>query len=202
MRALAASLLICLLLGASTATSTPRRESCSCTADDGSCSASITCPAGKGCIAVCPSNNCRAVCVKSAGVAEVNPLPKSPFPTDGEERDRTTAEAAHRTDTETLLNQVRPHYAPGQKVQNNFPGDADVRTLRGALMSSEKMSMCFRGVTAGSLTGELSSLTGLNIKVEAGDAGAIINYSVKGVTFSEMLVLLSKQSGVRFSVKQ
>jgi hypothetical protein len=63
------------------------------------------------------------------------------------------------------------------------------------------MAVCFSRVSAGELAGELSYLTGLNVKVEAKDAGTIINYSGRGVTFNEILMQVSKLSGVHLSIK-
>jgi hypothetical protein len=68
-------------------------------------------------------------------------------------------------------------------------------------MNGERVAVCLKRVSAGSLADELSLITGLSISVEARDADTLINYSGKKVTFKEMLEQVSRLSGVQFSIR-
>jgi hypothetical protein len=72
--------------------------------------------------------------------------------------------------------------------------------MRQALINGQRISVCFGRVSAGDLARELSSMTGVNIKVEPKDAGTIINYSAKGLALDAILAQMSEASGVRFVI--
>lgn len=180
MKNLALSFLTCLALSAAPFSSAAiRRETCSCTADDHSCQASISCRGG--CIAYCPSGGCRAKCLKGKPGSESaqagTPRPKGDYsledaakmPTPADIEDE--AEAAHR------------------------------REVRRVFLKGGRMSVCFRNVSAGQLADDLSSVTGLRVRAEPARASTLINYSGKRVTFDEILTQLSKSSDVRFWVE-
>lgn len=217
-RTLIASLLICLTLAGNTGSTALRRESCSCTADDGSCSASTACVGG--CIAVCPGKgSCFAICTKGKSGGEAN-LSRANLPTTGGRNGREAAAILARRDGgKAVLNQTPPWGTHNSFAQNKSARDADgaltsvdipqystgdaanVQSARRALINGERVAVCFKRISAGGLADELSLITGLSISVEAKDADTPINYSGKRVTFKEMLEQVSKLSGVQFSIR-
>lgn len=218
MKILVAVVLVCLALSWTTALPSLRRQSCSCTADDGSCSASVTCRGG--CLAFCPNNGgCRAVCVRSAG-GYVNTLSPSVALTPRAGTGRSVgAEALPRTDAEIITGpakaypafdfaaqsptrlDTRRNLAPDDGKYSGGEGWADFGEVRRALLNGERVSACFGQVSAADLAGGLSSITGLDIRTEPEGATTLINYSVKGVTLKEMVAQVSALSGVRFEVR-
>jgi hypothetical protein len=216
MKTLVAAILICLALSWAPALPSPRRESCSCSADDGSCSVSVTCL--KGCLAFCPSNNCRAVCVGSGGGYARTLSPTASMLRVSTNRN-VEAERLRRANTEVFSEPTKSYPALGFTVQNAPTWDIrqtkasdnsnninseeldDMRAIRRALVNGERMSVCFGQVSAADLAAELSSITRLNIRAEPEGATTIINYSAKGVTLKEIVAQVSTLSGIQFSVK-
>lgn len=217
MKTLAACFLIFLSLIATTAFAPVRRKTCSCAADDGSCSAQVTCP--KGCLAFCPSGNCRAVCVIADGNGLETLSPTSALTLKVSTNRDVEAEKLRRSNTEILPARINQYPALDFAVQNTTHRDArqklvsnranyidgeelaDLRSVRRALLAGERMSVCFGQVTATDLAGGLSSITGLDIRTEPKGAATLINYSGKGVTLKEMVAQVSALSGVRFSIR-
>jgi hypothetical protein len=218
MKTLAAIFLICLALSTSAALTAIRRETCSCAADDGSCNVSGTCP--KGCFAFCPSGGCRVYCVDSF---ESNEREKpSPTPTPRPTRPHSQGASTKLTwgpRRGAVSNTIRPHLsfssdAPNAvlwDIRNSLTSDGGgqlsredythFRAVRRALLNGEWVSVCFRNVPAGHLAQVLSFITGLNVLAEPADANTPVNYSGKGDSLGEIMIQVSKHSGVQFSIR-
>ena len=109
MKILASCCITCLILIATIAVTPKRRESCSCTADDGSCSASVSCKGG--CIAYCPSNGCRAVCKGSSFEESGSVTDKSTAGQDQQHAESIETPSLHSTvtgDNATVQGQRQP----------------------------------------------------------------------------------------------
>jgi len=216
MKAFVASLLICLVNVSNPVFTTARRESCSCVADDNSCSVNATCP--RGCLAFCPSDNCRVYCVP---VRRPTPSPTPRVRPQATFNDRIETPAGPMRDVaiEVISPIIPTHTSYSPTVQRAslqggrliHTSDTDIqkgredvyhlRKVRTSLLHGERMSVCFSNISAGDLAAELSFITGLQIVAERKDAVTGVNYSGKSVTLGEMLSQVSELSGVQFLIK-
>lgn len=222
MKLLAASLLIALTLSAPLALTAAPYESCSCSADDGSCSTSINCTGG--CFAYCANNDsCRATCLRDSesggGKHEMMlSMPVTLRFRESNGRD-VSAELARVTGAEVTFSPSRADATINLEVDRlplwnvleilsesgriQIAGDdfSSLRKARRALLYGERVSLCVQGATVRRLVSEMRYLTGLDIRVMSGDVNAVVNYSAKNVTFDEIVAQVSERAGVQITVK-
>ena len=219
MRLLAAGLLITLLT-----LNTPGvavYNNCSCAADDGSCSASVSCPGG--CIADCPNGGgCYATCKKgsseSGDFALILTMSIN-LNLRGATNRQLVSEIARITGKDFVFLPNNPNDPVNLDVQD-LPlwdvlevlsrrgkiriGGHDFSTLqvvRKALVNGERTSVCINNVSVQSLVEEFAGLSGLPIHIISGDATTLVTFSAKGVTLEEMLLEVASRTGVEISLK-
>lgn len=198
---------------------TPRRtpfQSCSCSADDGSCSMSGDCP--QGCLAYCPSNNCRIVCVGNyAGFQEMS-APITLHLKDVNSRS-VAAELAKQIHAAVIFNPRQPGttfsidvtdeplwnvldtLSAGANIQIGMEDFGHLRSMRQSLVGGERIAVCFHNVTAERLAADLSFLSGREVHVASGDPGAVVDYTGKRVTFEEIVAQASEAAGVEIAIR-
>lgn len=215
MKLLPASLLISLLLLNAPVAAT--FDSCSCTADDGSCSANTSCPGG--CIAMCPGNgSCRAVCSKGSG-SQFDLMMQVTMQKTGGNSNQVASELARITGQPVVfapfkandiinldvkraaLWDVLEMLSASGKIEIGGEDFSKLQKIRNALATGEKMSVCIHNVSVRRVVEEFSSLSGLPIRIAAGDPKTMVNLSVKDVTLEEILAQLSSQSGTEISLR-
>lgn len=214
MKRLAVSLLIGLLLASTIVAAA--FENCSCTANDGSCSASISCAGG--CIAICPSGACRATCSGGGGEAPPDFEMQVSMQQAGNSR-QLSSELARITGQPVVFTPFRVDETINLDVKRaklwdllemlsasgkiEIAGDDFVKlqSIRKALVTGEKISVCIHNTTIQRIVSEFMSLSGLPIRTKSGDHKTVVSLSVKDVTLEEVLAQLSRQSGVEISVR-
>lgn len=223
MRLLAASLLTLLLLLYAPVAAT--FEDCSCSAADGSCSASVSCPGG--CIAVCPSGGCSAKCTKTGGgpgglsdedgelFSLAMPVTMQHVGSSGKQiasdLSRITGQpvvfSPYRADDPISLDvkkaelwDVLDALSMSGKIQIGGDDFSKLQSIRSALVAGEKVTVCIHGATVQHVVAEFASLSGRKIKLTSGDPKAIVNVTVKDITFEGLIALIASQSGVEISL--
>jgi hypothetical protein len=219
MKTLAASILICLSLTSLTAFTAARRESCSCFADDNSCSANVSCSGG--CMAFCPSNSCRALCSgqKSGEGEYANLTSRVTLRFNGSSARTVSAELARITGHDVLFTPITPDATFTLDVKDEplwnvletlsasgrlrIAGDdfSNVQSVRQALLRGDRISVCVHGTTVKRLVYELKYLTGLDVRVTSGDQRTVVDFTAKGVTLEEMVAQVSDRTGVQVALR-
>lgn len=222
MKLLATFVLTALVLAVTlrnTSTATPIFDSCTCIADDGSCSASVTCPGG--CLAYCPSRACRSQCLGGGGGKPQEPiysmrvnlqLNKSNGKQIASELGRITAREVVFVPTNadaTFSFDVKD--APLWNLLEMLSQDGSVRIggedfaqlqmIRRALTTGERMSVCIQNVPVKSLVKNLAELSGLNIRITSGDPKTLVSLSAREVTLDDIVAQVTAQTGVQVSVR-
>ena len=218
MRLLAAGLFTCLLL-LQLPLAAPF-ESCSCTADDRSCSASISCPGG--CIAYCPSGACRATCSKpgTAG-GEIGPILMKPITLHSRK-----GSSEHVASELARITAMQVSFVPNDRREKfnldakdiplwdvletlSVSGElkiggedfASLRAARQSIVSGERMKVCIHNASAQSVVDEFAGISGLPIRITAGDPQTIVNLTVQAATLDEAMAQISEQTGVQITVR-
>lgn len=217
MKMLAAITLICTILIVFPAFTAPAPfESCFCSADDGSCSASATCSGG--CLAFCPSNGCRAMCTDGDG-GGYSLMYSVSLHFKGSNAKVVSAELSRVSGQEVVFTPSTADATVNLDVDNVPLWDAleilsksgriligqddfsNLRTVRRALLYGERMSVSVHGVTVKRLVKELRYLTGLDIRVTSGDEKRAVSFTAQGVNFYDIITQASEQAGVQIDVK-
>lgn len=209
--------LICMSLITSHAFAPAAFESCSCSADDGSCTASAGCPGG--CIAFCPNGGgCRAMCIKDEDDTMLTMAPVSLHFSRTSGR-AVSAELSRVSGTDVVYTPTVQDATVNLDVDNLPLWDAleilsrsgriqigqddfsNLRIVRRALLNGESMSVCMRSLSVKRLVKELRYLTGLNVHVTSGDDKAVVSFTGKQVNFNDIVAQVSEQTGVQVAVK-
>lgn len=213
---LAATTLLSLIFITPSPSPTPF-ESCGCAADDGSCSVSGSCP--RGCLAYCPSGNCRVTCV--GGVSEQisdysvtvslrlagansHKVAAALTRLSGEQ---ITFSPRRLDDTFSLDVQDQPLWnvletlSARGSIQIGQEDFGHLQNVRQAFLSGERIAVCFHNVTAKRLATDLSSLTGRDVYVASGDPKAVVYFKGKALTFEEIVVAVSQAAGVQLLIR-
>ncbi|MCA1568270.1 MAG: hypothetical protein LC803_22025 [Acidobacteria bacterium] len=111
----------------------------------------------------------------------------------------TTPDAISFDIKRAMLWDVLEALSASGKVEIGGDDFSKLKRIRQSLAGGEKMAVCMHGVTVKRMVREIASLSGLPIRVTAGDPQTVVNLSVKDVTLEEFLVQLSSQSGVEIS---
>jgi hypothetical protein len=77
----------------------------------------------------------------------------------------------------------------------------ELRAIRLALTTGEKVSVCLDRVTVQQVVDELSVLSGRPIRISGGNAKTPINLSARWLTLKDILARVSAQTGVRVAEK-
>jgi hypothetical protein len=76
-----------------------------------------------------------------------------------------------------------------------------LKILHKALVSGERINVCFRKTTLKTILDELAFLTGFAIKDYPGEAQPLLNLTLKNATFKDIITAISTQSGVPITVE-
>lgn len=215
MRKLSTALMffLILIIGLASAltrpTSSAAREFCSCTASDGSCSASGSCT--KGCVATCPSNGCTVRCSGFTQFLEA----EATIQMQNVNRGQLVAELARLSGKEISFSSTKPD-APFNIDARQTPlwdllelladngtlliGGEDfekMRAARRALVSGEKISLCAHNTPVGVFVKDMANLTGLSLRVVGGNPRTAVDVKLQDVTLKEILDEVSARTGVQ-----
>jgi hypothetical protein len=191
-------------------TSSVAADSCSCTAPDGSCSASITCT--RGCIEHCANNgDCYARCSGFYGsfgsefslqrqnatypqlvaeLARVSGYDLAFFPVKRDTIFNLDYKRAVLWDVLEILSDRGTVQIAGQDFEK-------LKRLRRILLSGERISLCVQNTPVSTFVNDTASLTGLPLRITAGRPMAIVNVKLQNVTLNEILVKVSEQTGTK-----
>jgi hypothetical protein len=186
------------------------RESCSCSAPDGSCSASVTCTGG--CTKFCGNNdNCSASCSGHYGfldtevTLEMQNATYSQFvtelahtsgkditftPTIPNMRFNAGFKRATLWDALRLLSDQGTVQVAGQDFEK-------LKRLRRSLLTGEKFSFCVTNTPVNTFVNDLAGLTGLSLRITAGRPTATVNVKLQEVALSDMIRAVSEQTGTK-----
>ena len=187
-------------------------EECSCTAPDGSCSASVSC--NGGCVKFCGNNdNCSASCSGSSEylASDVTlEMQNSTYPQFVNELARISGKdlafsptkpdmifnvglkKATVWDAFKMLSQQGTVRIAGQDFEK-------LKRLRKSLLSGERFSCCVKGTTVNTFVGDMVGLTGLPLRVVSGNPMATINVKLENVTLTDILNAIGDQTGTKIA---
>lgn len=192
-------------------------ESCSCRADDGSCAVSGTCP--RGCLAYCPSNNCRVTCVGNGYEEMLDGSAAVTVQLANADSQRVAAELSRLTGAQVSFNPRRPDATFNLDVKDeplwnvletlSSQGNlqvaredfAHLKNVRQAFLSGERMAVCFSNVTAKRLATDLSFLTGRDVYVASGDPKALVNFKGTALNFEGIVAEAAAAAGVQIAIR-
>lgn len=185
-------------------------DECSCTAPDGSCSASISCP--QGCIEHCAGEgDCYAEC---SGFYEVFGSETTIQMQTGTYPQLVTALARVSgrdiafapTKPDVLFNvdykravlwDVLDMLSDRGAVQVAGRDFEKLKRLRRTLLSGKRISLCVRRTPVSTFVNDMASLTGLPLRITAGRPMAVVNIKLQEVALDEMLAKVSEQTGTK-----
>lgn len=186
------------------------RDTCSCSASDGSCSASVTCTGG--CTRFCGDNdNCSASCSGGHAFLEMETTlqmqnatysqlvtelarisgkditfsPKNPDMTFNVGFQRATF-----WDALKLLSEQGTVQVAGQDFEK-------LKRLRRSLLNGEKFSFCVTNTPVNTFVNDMAGLTGLPLRITSGKPTAMVNVRLRDAALSDMLRAVSEQTGAK-----
>jgi hypothetical protein len=194
-------------------------DSCSCTATDGTCTASVTCQGG--CTAFCGSSGpCRASCNGSGGLGPDQPdyssITLRLYNSSSKQLSSEVARAIGRdvvflpTDRKATYNiefsnagvwDILETLSKSGKVRIAGDDFEALKVLHNTLVSGERINLCIRKTPLRTILNELAFLTGLSIKAYPGEGQPLLNLTLKTATFKDIIVAISAQSGVPIMVE-
>jgi hypothetical protein len=74
-----------------------------------------------------------------------------------------------------------------------------LKDLRRALLSGEKISFCVQNTPVKILVNDLSNLSGLPIRITAGRARTIVNLKLQNVSLKDILLKVAEQTGTQIT---
>lgn len=187
-------------------------EECSCTAPDGSCSASISCRGG--CIEHClGQGDCYAECSGSYemfGLETTLQLQNGTYPqlvaslarVSGRDIAFSPAkpDAVFNADyKKALLWDIFDMLSERGTVQIAGKDFEKLKRLRKALLSGMKISLCVGKTPVTTFVNDMASLTGLPLRVTGGKPMALVNIKLHEVNLDEILAKVSEQTGVKIT---
>lgn len=183
-------------------------SSCSCEAPDGSCSASITCTSG--CEKFCgPNGNCYVYCsgvfpslsrevtveVENGTYPQlVNELSRVSgvnlefVPLDSTAVFNAGYKRAVLWDALESLSEHGALRVAGQDFQK-------IKRLRRILLSNEKISFAVRNTSVKTFVADLAALTGLSLRVTAGNPKSKVNVELSEATLDDIIAIVSEKTG-------
>ena len=219
MKMLAAGILISLTLGVGLAFKPAPYDSCSCSADDRTCSTTITCRGG--CLSWCPTDGCVAMCLPGGdGSARGQVMISSvTMKLRGSKGREVSAELARVTGEDVVFSPATPDTTVSLDADNMPVWDVletlsrsgrilisgvdfyNIKTVRRTLLNNEPISVCAHGMTVKRFVNELRFMTGLDVQITSGDANAVVNYNGRGVYLSDILAGVSERTGAQIAVR-
>lgn len=185
-------------------------EDCSCTAPDGSCSASVSCQGG--CTRYCGNNdNCSASC---SGAHEFL-LMEVTFEMQNANYSQLVARLARISGKDINFSPRKPNtpFNVGFKratfwdalrvlseqgtVQVAGQDFEKIERLRRSLLNGEKFSFCVKNTPVRTFVNDLAGLTGLPLRLAAGRPTALVNVQLQDVALQDMLIAVSAQTDTK-----
>lgn len=185
---------------------------CSCVASDGSCSASVTCT--NGCQKYCGNNgNCYAYC---SGVfpdlyREVTlEIENGTYPQLVEELSRVSGvnlefvplnpnsvfNAGYKKAVLWGALESLSEYGTVRVAGQDFQR---IKRLRRILVSNEKISFAVRDTSVKTFVADLAALTGLPLRVTAGNPKSMVNVELPEATLDDIIAVVSEKTGTIIS---
>ena len=203
-------LIILIILPSRPISSAHSFEDCSCSAPDGSCSASISCP--RGCIQHCVGQgDCYAECSgfyelfstettvqlqnatypQLVGVlARVSGKDVAFFPNNPSALFNADYKKALLWDVLDMLSDRGTVQIAGKDFEK-------LKRLRKALLSGTRISLCVGRTPVSTFVNDTSSLTGIPLRITSGSPLATVNLKLQDVTLDDILTKVSEQSGTK-----
>lgn len=184
-------------------------EDCSCVAPTGSSSVSVSCQ--EGCIVFCASNDCYAECsgsYKFLGNEITFELRNGTYP-------QLVTELAHLSGRSLAFSPTKPTTTFNVGFKRALLWDAleslsdrgrlhvagqdfeRFRSLRKLLLSNDRISFGVRNTPVNTFVNDMAGLTGLRLRITAGKPTATVNMQLEDVTFDEILLKASDQTGAK-----
>jgi hypothetical protein len=201
--------IICLALVAASPRSVCA-DNCSCSAPDGSCSASVTCKGG--CTKFCGNNNnCSAECSGAYsfyGTEVTFEVQNATYPQLVSELSRVSGKEIVFTPTrsETLFNAgaKRAVLWDALKMLANrgtlLVGGTDfekLRTLRKSLLSGDRLNFAVSNTPLNVFVSDLSGLTGTTYRITSGRPLATANVQLQNANLNEIIAAVAEQTGTK-----
>lgn len=186
------------------------REHCACTAPDGSCSASVNCTGG--CTQHCGvGGDCYAYCsgyYAFLGMETTFQMQNATYP-------QLVDELAHASGKEITFLPTKPDEVFNAGFKRATLWDAlellsdqgtvqvagqdfeRLKRLRRNLLSNVRTSLCVKNTSVQTFVTDLASLTGLPLRVTAGNPMAMVNVQLQNVTLDEIIASVSEQTGTK-----
>lgn len=186
------------------------REICSCSAPDGSCSASVSCMGG--CTKFCGNNdNCSASCSGHyefldmevtlemqnaqypqfvAELARISGKDITFSPTTPDLVFNAGFKRATLWDVLKLLSDQGTVQVAGQDFEK-------LKRLRRSLLTGEKFSFCVTNTPVKTFVNDLAGITGLPLRITAGRPTAMVNVKLQDVALTDMISAVSEQTGTK-----
>lgn len=185
-------------------------EDCSCTAPDGSCSASISCKGG--CEQWCGSGgDCLAQCSGSLqllGMETTLQMRNAKYPQLVMELARLSgsdlAFIAEKPDSvfnaeykKAVLWDILDMLSDRGTVQIKGQDFEKLKRLRKVLVSGGKLSLCVRNTPVNTFVNDMASLTGLSLRIVDGRPMAAVTVNLHDVTLNDILIKVYEQTGTK-----
>lgn len=221
MKMLAASILIILTLSASLAFTAAPVESCSCSAYDDTCQASVTCRGG--CMAWCPTDGCVAQCLNDdgggSGAEEGGTLRLVTLRLRGSSSRDVSAALARAVGRDVAFSPTTAGAPVDLDVENQPVWDAleilsqsgriqiggvefsNIKKVRRTLLNNEPIALCAHGMTVRRFVNELRFMSGLDLQITSGNPKAIVNYNGRGVTLNDIVAQVSERTSAQITVR-
>jgi hypothetical protein len=191
-------------------------ETCSCSASDGSCTASITCTGG--CMAYCPDGGgCVARCSSGSATKGLPPRELVSLQMRDGSSKQLSEELGRITGQEIVLAPYNPKETYtfdfknallwdvlevlSQRAKVEIAGEdfGKLLRIRKAFVNGEKMSVCIRRTSVRNIVDQLASLSGLSLYTTSGNVDALVTLSLKDVTLTELVAKVSEKASVQIA---
>lgn len=185
-------------------------DTCSCTAADNSCWASVSCQGG--CTKFCGNNdNCHAEC---SGLYEVLGMQVT-LEMQNANYSQMVAELARTSGTELTFSPTKPDMVFNAGFKRATLWDAlgllsdhgnvrvagqdfeKLKRLRRTLLSGERISFCVKNTPVNTFVNDIASLTGLRLRIIAGRSTTTVNVELQDASLSDILNSVSDQTGTK-----
>jgi len=188
-------------------------DDCSCTASDGSCSASVSCPGG--CLAACGSGGrCSARCART----EEPPPEEITLQVANSDSRQLSSELTRVSGREIVFTasasdaifnfdfknapvwDVLEILSESGTVQVDGEDFQKLQGLRRALLTGERINVCFRNVSVNNIMHWLSFISGLPLRVSSGNAQGRATIILREATLRDIIRAVSTRTGTQVTV--
>jgi len=215
--ALLTTVLLCFVLSTSSRSApvpAPFEETCSCVAEDGSCSASVTC--NGGCERYCGNNdNCWAECSGFYSTLAAETTLEIQFGTysqlvselariGGKDVSFTTSRVSPRPDPIANLGfkkaplwNALEFLSDRGTVRIGGKDFESLRRLRKSLLSGERINFGVKNTPVTTFVTDLTGLTGLPFRITSGRPMALANVELRQANLDDIITKVQEQTGTK-----